>query len=64
MVSHVVATNCSPVWINAVIDISRDMIAYALIGLTVVIAIPVITTVVQRRKRDKLRRRGIKRYGH
>jgi len=40
------------------------MIAYALIGLTVVIAIPVITTVVQRRKRDKLRRRGIKRYGH
>jgi hypothetical protein len=47
-----------------VIDVSREMIAYGLIGTVALVATPVIIALVRRRKREKLRRRGIKRYGH
>lgn len=46
------------------IEISREMIAYGLMGLIVAVAIPIAGMAMTRRKRDKLRRRGIKRYGH
>ena len=46
------------------IEIGRELIAYGLIGLIVAIALPVLGRIWIRRKREKLRRRGIKRYGH
>jgi hypothetical protein len=47
-----------------VLEITRELIAYALIGLVVAAAIPLAGLTWQRRKRLKLRRQGIKRYGH
>lgn len=45
-------------------ELTRELIAYAIIGLVVIIGAPVMGVMLQRRKREKLRRRGIKRYGH
>lgn len=45
-------------------DVSRELIAYGLIGLLVVILAPWLAAVLLRRRRDRLRRRGVKRYGH
>lgn len=47
-----------------VVDSTREMIAYGLIGLIVLISVPVLVSAYSRRKREKLRRQGIKRYGH
>lgn len=47
-----------------VLDTTREMIAYGLIGLLLVVAVPWIGVTMTRRKRERLRRRGIKTYGH
>lgn len=46
------------------IELTREMVAYAIIGVVLLVAIPAGVTFGQRRKRAKLRRRGIKTYGH
>jgi hypothetical protein len=45
-------------------DFTRLTIAYAILGVLLVIGIPLTIVVLRRRKREKLRRRGIKTYGH
>ena len=45
------------------IDITREFIAYSIIGVVVVVAIPLLAIFLRRRKHAKLRRRGIKEYG-
>jgi hypothetical protein len=47
-----------------VFDTTREIIAYGLIGLIIAAAIPIISIALVRRKRQKLRRRGIKTHGH
>ncbi|WP_156141235.1 hypothetical protein [Sphingomonas sp. 37zxx] len=44
------------------LDITRETVAYGLIALTFLATAPIIGVTLQRRKRDRLRRRGIKRY--
>ncbi len=44
--------------------LSRELLAYAIIGIVVLIGAPLLGVVLHRRKRRKLRQRGIKRYGH
>ncbi|WP_022688179.1 MULTISPECIES: hypothetical protein [Sphingomonas] len=46
------------------IELSRELVAYAIIGVLVAVAVPTAIVVMRRRKREKLRRRGIKTYGH
>jgi hypothetical protein len=46
------------------LDTTRELIAYGLIGLTIVTLVPWIGVTLVRRKRRKLRLQGIKRYGH
>lgn len=46
------------------IDVTRELVAYAIIGVVLLIALPAALVVLRRRHREKLRRRGIKRYGH
>lgn len=46
------------------IEITRELAAYAIIGALLVVAIPTGVVVMRRRRREKLRRRGIKTYGH
>ena len=46
------------------VDLSREMIAYTLMGLIGMLALPWFGIALRRRHRDKLRRRGIKRFGH
>lgn len=46
------------------IDLSRDMVAYAIIGAVLLAAVPFAVSMRRRRRQEKLRRRGIKRYGH
>lgn len=43
---------------------SNEMIAYVLIGILAVVAVPWIVIAHGRRKRRKARLRGDKRYGH
>lgn len=45
-------------------EITRELVAYAIIGTLLVVAIPTGVVVMRRRRREKLRRRGIKTYGH
>lgn len=45
-------------------DMSRELLAYAIIGLVVVIGAPLLGVMLHRRKRRRLRQRGIKKYGH
>ncbi len=45
-------------------DFSRELLAYAIISLVVLIGAPSLAVVLHRRKRRRLRQRGIKRYGH
>ncbi len=45
-------------------DLSRELVAYAIIGVIALIAIPTIAITLRNRRRQKLRRRGIKTYGH
>ncbi len=46
------------------IELSRELVAYAIIGVLVAVAVPTAIVAMRRRKREKLRRRGIKTYGH
>lgn len=45
-------------------DLSRELLAYAIIGVVLLVGGPILGVVLHRRKRRKLRQRGIKRYGH
>jgi type II secretory pathway pseudopilin PulG len=45
-------------------DTTREIVAYGIVGIIVVVAIPWLIHTVNQRRREKLRRRGIKRYGH
>ncbi|WP_294320582.1 hypothetical protein [uncultured Sphingomonas sp.] len=45
-------------------DVSRELLAYAIIGVVLLIGGPALGVMLHRRKRRKLRQRGIKRYGH
>ncbi len=42
----------------------RELIAYGIIALVVLIVVPLGVRGYERRRREKLRRRGIKHYGH
>jgi hypothetical protein len=44
--------------------VAREMIAYAIMGASAVVALPAFVIAARRRHREKLRRRGDKRYGH
>lgn len=46
------------------IDISREMIGYGLIAILLAIAVPLGVRIMNKRHRTRLRRRGIKTYGH
>ena len=46
------------------IELSRELVAYAIIGVLVIVAVPTCIVVMRKRRREKLRRRGIKTYGH
>ena len=45
-------------------NLSRELLAYGIIGLVVLIGTPVLGVVLHRRNRRRLRQRGIKKYGH
>ncbi|WP_242121497.1 hypothetical protein [Sphingomonas lacusdianchii] len=45
-------------------DLSREFMAYAIIGVVALIVIPWAIVAYRRRQRRRLRQRGIKRYGH
>lgn len=45
-------------------ELSRELVAYAIIGVVLLVGIPAIVVAQRRRRRQKLRRRGIKTYGH
>jgi hypothetical protein len=45
-------------------DLSREFLAYAIIGVVALIVIPWAIVAYRRRQRRRLRQRGIKRYGH
>ncbi|MGN7161617.1 hypothetical protein [Sphingomonas sp. SAFR-052] len=45
-------------------DLSREFLAYAIIGVVALIVIPWAIIAYRRRQRRRLRQRGIKRYGH
>jgi len=47
-----------------IFDLEREFVAYGIIGTIAIVAIPVVIVALRRRKREKLRRRGIKTYGH
>lgn len=46
------------------IQLSRETVAYLLIGMLVAVALPAGIATLRRRRRTKLRRRGIKLHGH
>lgn len=49
---------------NLMIELSREMVAYGIIVVTALIGAPWLGYILRKRKREKLRRRGIKQYGH
>lgn len=49
---------------ETLMDLSREIIAYAIIGAVALIVIPWVIVAHRRRQRRRLRQRGIKRYGH
>lgn len=44
--------------------LEREQLAYAIIGIVLIAALAFAIPYMRRRKREKLRRRGIKKYGH
>ena len=46
------------------IDLTREMIAYGIIGAVLLIGAPWTIYALRQRKRTKLRRRGVKTYGY
>ena len=47
---------------SVIFDIGREAIAYGIMGTVAAIGFPVLLVRAKRRKLEKLRRRGIKRY--
>ncbi|PXA93120.1 hypothetical protein DMC47_22780 [Nostoc sp. 3335mG] len=45
-------------------DLSRELLAYAIIGVVALVVVPWAIVAYRRRQRRRLRQRGIKRYGH
>ena len=45
-------------------EATRLTLVYAIIGVLLLCGVPSLIVYLRRRKREKLRRRGIKRYGH
>ena len=45
-------------------EATRYTLVYAIIGVLLLIGVPTLVLYLRRRKREKLRRRGIKTYGH
>ncbi len=45
-------------------EATRHLLVLIIIGTLLLIGVPALIVYLRRRKRDKLRRRGIKRYGH
>ena len=48
--------------LSVIFDIGREAIAYGIMGMVAAIGFPVLLVRAKRRKLEKLRRRGIKRY--
>ncbi len=46
------------------IELTREVLAYGIIGGVLLLAAPWVAVTLRRRQRRKLRQRGIKRYGH
>ncbi len=46
------------------IELTREVLAYIIIGAVLLLATPWMVVTLHRRQRRKLRQRGIKRYGH
>lgn len=46
------------------LELSRETIAFGIIGVLLVVGAPWLGYTLRRRKRERLRRRGIKTYGH
>lgn len=45
-------------------ETSRELVAYGIIAVVFVIGMPWLGIVISRRRQQKLRRRGNKKYGH
>ena len=45
-------------------EATRHTIVLAIIAVLLVVGVPALLLYLRKRKREKLRRRGIKRYGH
>ncbi|MGP7795284.1 hypothetical protein [Sphingomonas sp. CLY1604] len=45
-------------------EATRYALVLVIIGTLLLIGVPTLVVYLRKRKRDKLRRRGIKRYGH
>ncbi|AXJ96790.1 MULTISPECIES: LPXTG cell wall anchor domain-containing protein [unclassified Sphingomonas] len=45
-------------------EVTRHTIVYAIVGALLLIGAPALIAYKRRRRREKLRRRGIKTYGH
>ncbi|USU04925.1 hypothetical protein NF700_16105 [Sphingomonadaceae bacterium OTU29MARTA1] len=45
-------------------ETTRHTVVYVIVGFLLVTGVPALILYLRRRKREKLRRRGIKRYGH
>lgn len=45
-------------------EATRYTLVSVIIGVLLIVGVPALVIYLRRRKRDKLRRRGIKRYGH
>ncbi|WP_164490753.1 MULTISPECIES: hypothetical protein [unclassified Sphingomonas] len=46
------------------IELTREVLAYTIIGGVLLLTAPWVAVTLHRRQRRKLRQRGIKRYGH
>jgi type II secretory pathway pseudopilin PulG len=46
------------------IEMSRELVAYGIIGAACAVGLPWMAYAARRRNREKLRRRGIKTHGH
>ncbi len=45
-------------------EATRFTLVYVIVGMLLLVGVPALIVYLRRRKREKLRRRGIKRYGH
>lgn len=45
-------------------EATRYTLVFGIVGILLLVSVPVLVIYLRRRKREKLRRRGIKTYGH